>query len=280
MIASDLIRRHLNMFSEDDCSFALRPNDPGEHAPDWHELGIIKHSEEYLRYISLEDGDESTGLLKSWRLYDDVKEKLAEGVDGTSKHDNLKVAAIFHDLGKFTKRRVRYERGIKRATFGGHEAESGRIVREELAQSMRKEGFTPAQIEYIARCTELHFELGKLRHRHKEGDPIGQATYTMALTQTDAFERGILAIQDENPDLALEMGLMFMADSLSKLRDSNHWHALDDEDIARRRALMPSLLRATRQDQRLATAILQLPVNMATARRYLQVWQRRRHMRS
>lgn len=209
-IGSQLIVSHVDMTHPANQSFAANPNDPSEHAPTWHQFGIVEHS------IKFQESMEGSVLdyVRAWGLIDSVEEELSKDIDGVSKRELLTITSLLHDIGKFTGRKVEEKNdGSISASFEDHEAESGRLVRQEPIYSyLETHGLTVSQIEYIAHTAELHFELGKLRRVAKTTE-VG---YTMKFVDTPECQEAIDQIIEEHRDFALEIGLQFIADAMSK----------------------------------------------------------------
>jgi hypothetical protein len=132
---------------------------------------------------------------------------LQEQVDDASKCELLRISILLHDIGKFA---ARY-RGTYRFHFTRHEELSGRIIRSEL--DLGRFGLTLCQIEYIARTAEDHFVLGLVRKRARE-----EGAFDRAYTESESFARVCHAIKAEHRDDFVEIGVLFLGDSLAKLR--------------------------------------------------------------
>ncbi len=150
--------------------------------------------------------------------------------------------------------------------FAGHEATSGRIVRgwQDRLQVL---GLTTDQIEYLARCSELHFELGLARNRAKQS-PDG---YTINFTKSEAFADESHTIAGKDPAFAREIGIFFIADSIGKCELQQTINVESDEETA---ALEPSIrevVTAKNLEPNMVKAGLQLGVNMHAARQYLSL---------
>jgi len=266
-IASQLIEKHADMTHPRNQSFAAYPNDPSEHAPAWHQYGIVEHSEKF------HDSMKSSVLeyVEQWGLGEPVEAALSEAIDGVPKKDLLSVTALLHDIGKFTARTVgERSDGSPDVHFVDHEAESGRVIRENpVNEYLVSHGLTDAQIEYVARTAELHFELGKMRRVAKSTE-VG---YTMAFTETPEFEVAITDIINQYPDFAVEIGLQFIADALSKSEDFSM--AMDDEGIEADRPKLQQRLVVKGLDKDLLSQVLQVPVNLRVAELYLKRWAER-----
>jgi hypothetical protein len=243
-------------------NFVANPDHPAEHSPRWHQYGILTHSEKFRVFIELE----APILMKEWGLADKGVATLSEKIEGTSKSDLLQIASLLHDLGKFTSRTLELQEDETiLARFQGHEAHSGTIIRTAFKPTLEELGLRDAQIEYIAQCTEHHFDLGKARQVAIEG-----SGYTMTFARSDAFKKVANDIIAACLERALEIGLMFMADSLSKTEVTAVTGS--DEAIESQRESLKQLLKTKNLDPRLINQALQQPVNVEIGRRYLEAW--------
>lgn len=262
-IATDLIQGSQDMSNPANQSFAADPDNPLEHAPSWHQFGIITHSDKFLDRLH----DAVPEYLESWGLEEVVDSALDEEIGGISKKDLLDVVAYIHDVGKFTSRKIsRDDEGTLSTNFEDHEAHSGTLVRgEELRHKLTQHGFTGEQVEYVAVCAELHFELGKVRRVSKAA-----GGYNVAFAATKEFEAAALEIMDEYPEVALEIGLEFLADSLSKSDVAAVSET--DEEIEQERPGLEAQINELGLNPKLINQALQLPVNVKVAEAYLKLW--------
>jgi hypothetical protein len=206
--------------------------------------------------------------MREWEILHNVETVLSEHIDGISKADLLEIASLVHDLGKFTARTFELkEDGTYDARFVGHEADSGKIIRTVLRDTLKLLGLTEAQIEYIAKCAEHHFDLGKARQ--VAIDTVG---YTMAFAKSDSFKEVARNIITACPECSLEIGLMFLADSFSKTQVAAI--ADTDEQIKSQRAHLEQEIKDNNLNPRLINQALQQPVNLEIGRQYLQEWAR------
>ena len=256
IISRDDISDSVKKTFSDNCDNAF------EHSPLWHQYGILTHSIEFQKIVVFE----VPTLMKRWGIFDVTKSRLSEKIDGISKADLLQIASLLHDLGKFTTRTYdRLDDGTLRVNFDGHEADSGRIVRHELKNMLLELGLTMEQIEYIAVCAEHHFDLGRARKI-----AIDNGGYTIEYARSGIFRDVARNIISSNPDFSLEIGLMFIADSLSKTEIMAV--ADNDADILGQKPVLEQKIEAEALDPRLINQALQQPVNVEIGRQYLQVW--------
>ena len=240
-----------------------KPDDYTQHAPKWHQHGIITHSREFARSIT----DLIPLYLEQWGLSEKADIILSQQIDGLEKKDLLTIAGLLHDIGKFSSRTEIIEDGTVRSySFTGHEEHSGVIIRDDkVRQTLEDLGLGAAQIEYIAKCAELHFELGKVRtafYRH-EG-------YNMAVIDSDSFTEGIVETIERHPDYALEIGLLYLADSLSKTEVKATGQS--DDEIEAETETLTKELASKNLDLRLIAQAKQMPVNIKLVRKYLNTW--------
>lgn len=263
-LATTLIQQHLDMADPRNQSFAARPDDPAEHSPRWHQYGIVTHSYEFARAMR----EDIPHYCKEWGLQQPVDAALDSEIDGLSRRQLLQIVSILHDTGKFA---VRYwelnsETNTTLARFETHEVSSGRVIRTELKPVLLNYGLTENQIGYIATCAELHFELAKVRKASKEM-PGG---YSLGFVASPAFDAAARAILNAHPDYALEIGLLFIADGLSKTEVAAE--GASDEAIAAQRPALEAEITAKGLNPMLINQALQKPVNLAVAKAYLQIW--------
>jgi HD domain len=262
-IARDLITAHQDMSDPANVSFAAHPDSPREHAPRWHQHGILTHSDRFHDALRTA----VPGYLRRWGLAGPAAAALSNEVDGVPKGQLLQIAALLHDVGKFSARTVkrRAPAAPPSASFEDHEAHSGRIIRGELRPLLTGWKLRDAHREYLARCAELHFELGKVRRASKS-----DGGYTMAFARSPAFATAIAPILRGNPGYALEIGVQFIADSLSKTTVAATSET--DEEIAAERPALERSLIEQGLDPRLVDQALQQPVNLKVAEGYLRRW--------
>jgi hypothetical protein len=139
-------------------------------------------------------------------MWEEVHMALSDTIDGVAKWDLLKITILLHDIGKFGAR----THGKGGFHFSGHERVSGAVIREELGLEVY--GLTPAQIEYVARTAEDHFVLGLVRKKARE-----MGRFTSDFPRTAGFRDLAAAIKAEHPDDFIEIGVLFLGDSLSKV---------------------------------------------------------------
>lgn len=209
-------------------------------------------------------------LLERWGISEPAAAVLNEAIDGVSKEKLLQIVAEVHDVGKFTARQVtQAPDGSIQAHFTDHEAHSGDIVRNGLKETFYNLGFSEAQIEYVARCAELHFELAKVRRTAKGSDE----GFTLDFARSDAGRKAMADIIAAYPDYALEIGLMFIADTLGK---AEVYAVIDDNgeehDIAAQKESLERELSSKGLPQSLIGHALQMPANIEIARQYLTIW--------
>lgn len=264
-LAGEVVERYLDTGAPENDAFLHDLDNPQQHEPRWHQYGIVTHS---LR-AAASYSQELPGYFNEWGLTEEVAHYLDMPIDGSPKSELLSAALLFHDIGKFAARKTVQKDGEQAFTFRGHEALSGAVIRNSSFDFILEDaGISPPQREYVARCAELHYELGKLRQVAKESD----AGFTMAFAKSSEFRSSSRQIMDINPRFIPEVGILFLADNLSKL--DLRIPADDDEAIESQSDFIADTLAERGLDPRLAQAAKQLPVNIEVARAYLEMWQR------
>ena len=242
-------------------SFIAHPDDPAEHKPKWHQFGIITHTrkfaDQYERVLH--------HYIKEWGVEKVVNDYLNTTIDGISKKDLLRMSIPFHDVGKFAGRFFEMENGKSSAHFNGHEALSETLIRENenIQHFFISHGLSDLQIDYIARCAGLHYELGKIKKTLKNKG----VDFTIAFTKSQDCKDYCLASMEEHPDFKVEMGVLFLCDSLAKT--DIILDACSDEEIATQSEKVAKMVAEQGLHPKLADAIKQVPVNIGFARIYL-----------
>lgn len=272
-IARQQMEKHVDADDERNASFLANPDAPGEHAPKWHQWGIATHTRMFGHY---HDRDVQR-MLQNWGVKGAVDQHMAQEIDGEPKSDLIKAGIALHDLGKFTHRQYEepLEGGGWKTGFGEHEVRSGELIRDPEFKAMLNHdyGITDDQSEYVAKCAELHFELGILRNKAK-----ASGGWSISYVNSPEFDQEATALMDQHPDMALEMGLLYLGDSMAKTNiridaDTDEEIEAQHDDIeAQIEAKLSALAPGHKFDPRLIRAAKQLPVNMAAARRYFELW--------
>ncbi len=193
--------------------FLDRPDDPGEHKPEWHQYGIITHTRQFV--VALREA--VPGALR--RIDPAIAARadayFAASLDDLTRWELLLVAGYWHDVGKFTTRTVG-RRGDWR--FIGHAHDSARLIAAGAAGGLgARYGLTVAQTAFVARLADLHYapmEL-KLALDRGGGVPVGRDVYAEIAANLGAEGYAVCAL--------------FWADCLSK------------GDTPRQRAQRPAL---------------------------------------
>lgn len=236
------------------------PNDPLEHHPEWHQFGIITHTRKFACHFK----ETAQEYLEKWNVAGKINACLDAEIDGISKRDLMYMAIPFHDLGKFAIRFFKEKKGKLSVSYNGHEALSEKLLLndEKVQHLLHSFGLTEAQIAYMGRCVGLHYELGKTRKCAEET----ASGYTVAFTQSDACRKECIGYMREFPDFKIEIGLLFLCDSLAKT-DVILFEETDEE-IAKRDDLDDTLA-AMKLNPKLVDAVRETPVNRALAQTYL-----------
>ena len=248
--------------------FAKEPDNVLMHESSWHQWGIVTHS----KYVGQAFEKDIPDLFNQWYGQEDSANKFGladELIGDKSKWDLLILSSPLHDLGKFSERTYK---GLKSDgktpdfSFKKHEQRSGEIVRT-WNDRFKDMGISDSQIEYLARCAELHFELGKIRDVAKKS-PSG---YTIKFVNSDQFKAAALEIARQAPGMAREVGAFFLADSLGKTDLRQAINASTDQEIAVHKAEIDQMISERNLSSVLNKVALQLPVNMRAGQRYMEL---------
>ena len=264
-IAKSLISQNQDLSEEINRTFFENPDDPQEHGPKWHQWGIITHTKMSIKAYT----EEVPQYLSQWGILDKIKLETTEKIDNLSKDQLLRIAILFHDLGKFSERKLKNgENNSLSFSFKNHEIASGKIIRSpEFSEMLKQEyGLTTPQIEYISQCAELHFELGFMRDEAKKSD-LG---YTINFVNSDLFEKFLEGFFLQHQKLHMEMGLLFFVDSLAKT--DIRTEARTDQEIETRNRSIQQVLKKRNLDSKLIEAVKQLPINFSVVEKYLKRW--------
>jgi hypothetical protein len=269
-LAKDLIEQNLDMSLETNRRFRDNPDSPAEHKLQWHQWGIITHSRKFEEFSRTE----VPGHLEEWGVAQAVEQFMSEQIDGRTKGELFRLVAPVHDLGKFTTRTIRADVvvGLDRDfDFKGHEAASGRIIRQpEFSGKLQADyGLTQSQIEYVAACAERHYDLAHVRDA-----AIGASGgFSIAFTHSPEFRDGADRLMDKHPGFQLELGLLYLADSLAK--NEIRTLAKTDAEIAASDVEARRMIAERGLNPVLVGGAKQLPVNVAMVERYLKSWAER-----
>jgi len=256
----NVYNRNLNFFNN--------PDSIQEHEPTWHQWGVVTHTSKVQEYYR----DKVPHFLQSWGVAEEVRTHLSEKIEGVSKEDLLRLSIVFHDLGKFTRREVKTGKhgvpeGQYYVSFRGHEEDSGKIIREPVfSRILKKFGFTESQIEYIARCAELHYKLGVVRQNAKDKNE----NFSISYTHSETFRNAVLQVMNESPEYKLEIGLLFLADSLAKTEI--HIEADTDDEIESQENYIDGEIIRLNLNPKIKNVAKQLPINIAVAKKYFEIW--------
>jgi HD domain len=205
-MARAVMRKHLDMNDPANQHFLHSPDAREQHQTRWHQWGIITHTRVFLRHFD----KDIPSLLTEWGLWTDTESIMSRQIDGVSRWNLLRISILLHDIGKFGSR----TQGATRFHFAHHESLSGTIIREELR--LERYGLTQAQIKYIAMTAEDHFVLALVRKRVRE-----DGEYDSSYASGPNFLAVCRSIEHEHPCDFVEIGLLFLGDSMSKV-DPTH----------------------------------------------------------
>ncbi|MEQ8187420.1 MAG: hypothetical protein ABRQ39_05555 [Candidatus Eremiobacterota bacterium] len=255
-MARNIIRENLDLSIKENRDFLNNPDDVNHQKPKWHQFGIITHT----KMVEKAFREELPVYLKKWGIKDRADMHLDEKIEGIKKKDLFIMTIVLHDTGKFKVRTMNKKNGTY--SFKPHEKASGEIIRS-LKNTLMKDFFlTEHQIEYIARCAELHFELGLLRYTGKDS----KTGFNREFIKSDTFKNTVMEFISKNPDFKWEIGLFFLADTLGKIdiriNDENNIEEIEKakKEINEKKAYTGII-----------NGILQLPVNLAATEEYFRI---------
>lgn len=246
----------------ENANFVENPDDAEEHEVNWHQFGIITHTQKFIRFFQ----NEAWKYFKEWSVDEKIDRKLAEMIDGRTRTELLLISIVLHDIGKFG-RGFKMKNGRTDPDYKGHEAYSEVLVRENAeVNGLLKNtyGLTDAQIDYIARCAGLHYELGKIRNEAKKT----AGGYTIAFSESEECKISCEKTAREFKEFREEIGILFLCDSLAKT--DVRIDARNDAEIQSQTGRIERMVEELKLKKTLVAAIKQGPVNIAVARRYLE----------
>lgn len=248
--------------SPENDNFRNNPDDVKEHEPRWHQFGIITHTEKTVDHYH----QTVPKYLKEWEIEGEVSKALNQDIDGKTKTELLGISMPLHDLGKFSSPRLKKENefGVMRKHFD-HEKRSGEIIRNNLIlkKLFADSGLSEKQISYIAECAETHYELSKMRDAAKETD----LDFSLEFTESKEGQKACQKIIEKFPDLKIEIGIYYLADSLAKT--DIKIKAGSDEDIRNQSDKIKQEINDLNLNPNIAGAVSQGPVNINAAKTYL-----------
>lgn len=243
--------------------FADNPDDVLMHESDWHQWGVITHSR------NIEDARPIAEKLLGEVLAPVAIRLSEDDIDHFTKWQLcLVIAPVLHDWGKFTRRVYLGSKSDGRPNFNfdGHEEASGMLVRR-FRHFLTGFDLTYAQVEYLARCAELHFELGKVRKAAKQSE----TGYTFGFLTSRQCEEECASVIQANPGMADEIGAFFAVDNLAKVEILAAAEAKNDADLLHFKPKVEAEVKQTGLPKRYVTPGLELSYDLALARRYFSV---------
>lgn len=239
--------------------FWRQPDSVEHHEKKWHQFGIVTHTQKVWECYN----DEMWAYLQKWEMDSRVKKILDEKLGDKSKDWLFQIAIWLHDVGKFNARKATYDGVEWRHSFLGHEKQSGILVRTKLIRNFLEGeyGLDEQQVEYVASLAEKHFELGMVRNYAKKSD----YSFSEEFVNSKIGSEKLWQIIEQNGDLAWEIGIFYLIDSLGKME-----FRLDENETIDEKFIQNMVL-AKRCDENLVVAVKQLPVNLLLARKYLDL---------
>jgi len=221
--------------------FFTEIDSPKQHQPNWHQWGIITHTQNFMDMYD----NEVKQYLKAWNRLEAIEEHLLEQIDGISKSKLIYLGILLHDIGKFRKNYSKKLNWRVIYTFSKHELYSQEIIQNDLYPLLHDYyGFTDKQIEYIAMCARYHFELGFIREVGKKS----KYGYSAAFAKSQEFKDTVLDALPSFEEYKIEVGVLFLADSYAKtdvaFEDRTDKEILED---LKYQDLNPKLIHAVKQ---------------------------------
>lgn len=246
-----------------------QPDDAMHNYRTFHEFGNFSHPARVLeRWREFRRGDSEIFAHLEKPIVEQLEQHFAAEIDGLSKADLIEIAVFFHDIAKHISPLYpddprwppslrNHERHEK---IGADFLRTYKPVRQLLTE---KYGLTQAQIEYVTSCVEHHFELGETRrHRVEQNLP-----YDYQYTQSEECQQICDQLIAAYPDMAVEIGALFLIDSAGKTTEG---HIADSEsDYSEYLAKLHQRVLDGEVEARLERALTQLTLNFQVAKVYL-----------
>lgn len=259
----DLARIFIENIPENE-NFIKNPDDPAEHHKRWHQFGIITHTRKFLEFYN----HQMPEYLKKWGMEKEINEKLTRKIAHKTKDELLRIAIVLHDLGKFDRDFEEKDEELE-PDYKGHERKSETfILKNEKVYNLLKNtyGLTENQIEYIAGCAGLHYELGKMRKAAKES--LGG--FNLEFVKSEKCRQLCRKITADCADFKFEIGVLFLGDSLSKTNVMTAAGAESDREIEDLTDKAKKVITKRNLNPNLIKTILQVPIQTEMARVYFE----------
>lgn len=235
----------------------------------FHEFGNFTHPIQVLeRWREFTQGTSELFNHLNSAIVERLLQHFAVEVDGMSKAALVEIAIFFHDIAKHISPlypddprwppALRNHEGHEK--IGAHFLRTYKPVREFLAN---KYGFTPAQIEYVTNCVEHHFALGEARRQRVEHN----LPYDYQFTQSEECQRICDQLIANHPDMAVEIGVLFLVDSMGKTTEM--YIADSEADYLTYLAELQHRVADGTLEPRLERALTQITLNFQVGKTYL-----------
>lgn len=248
-------------------TFKMNPDDAKEHAPEWHQYGIITHSNKFVEMMKSKVPEK----LLEWGIKDRIDKILDVEIDSVRKRDLLCITGVLHDIGKFA-RDFKIKDGKIAPDYSRHEAYSRQLIlgidkfktanqNGTYIHDLLQKGFTKNQINYIATTAGLHYVLGRRIRK-----PVESANdYSFAYIRSRKCVNVLESIIDEHPDYCIEIGYLFLCDNFS----SHEFVISANDDVEIEQEIIRLGYRNNPVSNALVNAIHNYPVNEKLAYNYL-----------
>ena len=252
ILRPDLIR-NLSFFSNLD--------KPDFNQPEWHQWGILTHTEKCIEYMQTEAAKHIT----SWGIADDISKYLAVKPRGNfTRGQLLEIGFIYHDIGKFASSRRRGS--PDRYNHAYHAKRSYELILDPtlgVAEFLKQRGLNQGEVSYVAEIGRRHMELGKIRlYAQKWG--LYKRGYSFKYINGKGIDIQMCRLIAGQGDYIMDIGLCYLIDSLAKT-DIRFDISTDEEARLVRKKILEQ-----RSDhyKRFLQLAIQLPLNVALAGRY------------
>ncbi len=257
-LSRQIIRQNLDMSEELNQFFYKYPNSPDAHFPKWHQWGIITHTRVFHNRYHTEVPE----LLSAWSLRKPINRYLSTQIDNIPKKQLLELSIVLHDIGKFSSRQTTCENTLK-FSFKDHEYYSAQLIQNMSPILSRQYGLTTKQVNYISDCAGLHYKLGNIRADLKKSNH----GFNLSTVNSPVIDSYLDNIYVQYPDYAVEIGILYLGDSLAK--NNFRMSVRTDLDIELQRPVFTEKIVNAKLPPDLIDSVKQMPVNTLLSRIYL-----------
>lgn len=248
----------------------LDPDDLFNHAPRHHEFGVLGHTAAANRHW--QEIFATTGWLHECLgpdLLGFLIEYFAQEIDGRSKKDLVGIALFFHDIAKLVSPMRPSEKinSLETRNHCGHEQLGADFLLKygPVRAYLMYAGVTAHQYKYIIDCVRFHYALGIVRREHVDGG----GKFDLNYVHSEDFKQACLVVASQRPELAVEIGAIFLADNMAKAGE--HELNLDPDYHATYLLKLDTRVALGALEQRLVKIYAEVSTNFLLATRYLEM---------